>query len=161
MPCNITNTRQLLENRTDIGMIANYSNEYYWFSRHFVNSSLVIFIVIWSFLPEGKDLWFVKKEFIQDILDILPDRRWILYFQCFVLMGMLWTYTALLMYNEDVLTPNLDELRTITDNRGEVVIDDDYNDFLNNHAFKETSGVMDLPITDVCDILYCTKRKDE
>ncbi|CCE62885.1 hypothetical protein TPHA_0D02480 [Tetrapisispora phaffii CBS 4417] len=132
----------------------SFSNEYYWFSRHFITCSATIFIIIWTFIPEDIDILFIKKDFIRSILDILPDRRWVIYFQCFVLMGMLWCYTALMMYNEDVLTPNLDDLSTITDSRANVVIVSDKEKFLNEYAYNATSGVFDLPITDVCKILY-------
>ncbi|EDO17662.1 hypothetical protein Kpol_1004p37 [Vanderwaltozyma polyspora DSM 70294] len=144
---------------TDLmNMNVSYTNEYFWFSRHFLTCSLLVFLIVWSLIPQDVDIWIIRKEFINDIMDILPQRSWLIYFECFVLMGMLWVYTALLMYNEDVLTPALDELRTITDAKGNVATEDDFNDFLDKHAFKESSGVIDLPITEVCEILYREQR---
>ncbi|CCF58472.1 hypothetical protein KAFR_0E03200 [Kazachstania africana CBS 2517] len=114
--------------------------EYYWFSRHFIVTSLLIFILIWSFVG-GYD----NK--------ILPNRNWVLILQCIVLMGMLFAYFGLIFYNDDILAPNLDDMRTITDSHA-CIVTTDKDDLVKNFAFKETSGVIDLPIMDVCDVLY-------
>ena len=71
-----------------------------------------------------------------------------------MLMGMLCTYIGLLMYNEDTLTPPLDSLSTVTDAGGQLVIEDAPDVFVKKWAFKETSGIYDLPLMDACQLLY-------
>lgn len=128
--------------------------EYEWFSYYITVTSVLILIIIWSLLPEdgGSGSWY--NSVLEAVLDVLPQRKWIIYGQCLVLMGMLYTYFGILMYNEDVLAPPLDDLRTITDSKGETVICAHNNELLKRYAFKETSGIIDLPIMDVCEILY-------
>lgn len=128
--------------------------EYEWFSTYFSTTSTLILIIIWSLLPEGdgKESW--HDGVFNAILDVLPQRKWVIYGQCLILMGMLYTYFGILMYNEDVLTPALDDLRTITDSKGKAIICDNDSRFIKTYAYKETSGVIDLPIMDVCEILY-------
>lgn len=69
-------------------------------------------------------------------------------------MGMLFTYIGLFLYDEDVLTPSLDDLMTITDAKANIVIEEDVTLFLDKYAYKESSGIRDLPIMDVCRLLY-------
>lgn len=67
---------------------------------------------------------------------------------------MLCTYIGLQFFNEDILTPPIDDLRTITDSNANIIVTDANDDFIRNYAFKESSGIVDLPIMDVCNILY-------
>lgn len=128
--------------------------EYEWFSYYISVTVVLVLIIIWSLLPDGdaNGLW--SNSVFKAVLDVLPQRKWVIYSQCLVLMGMLYAYFAILMYNEDVLTPALDDLRTITDSKGETIICANDAELLRKYAFKETSGIIDLPIMDVCEILY-------
>ncbi|CCE89744.1 phosphatidylinositol N-acetylglucosaminyltransferase GPI19 TDEL_0A04120 [Torulaspora delbrueckii] len=137
-------------------MDKDYDKEYEWFSYYISVTSVLILIVIWSVLPEDTEAGSLHRGVFKVILDVLPQRNWIIYSQCLVLMGMLYTYFGILMYNEDVLMAPLDDLRTITDSRGEVVICGSDSKMLKAYAFKESSGIIDLPIMDVCEILYST-----
>ncbi|QLQ78316.1 hypothetical protein HG537_0A05630 [Torulaspora globosa] len=125
--------------------------EYEWFSYYISVTSVLALIIIWSLLPDD-GLW--SNSVFKAVLDILPQRNWVIYSQCLVLMGMLYGYFAILMYNEDVLTPPLDDLRTITDSKGETIICANDVELVQKYAFKESSGIIDLPIMDVCEILY-------
>lgn len=78
--------------------------------------------------------------------------------QCLILMGMLFIYLGLLAYNEDVLTVPLDDMRTLTDDKADIVKFKDRTEFLEKFAFRETSGVLDLPITKVCEVLYTQEK---
>lgn len=135
-------------------MREDYSKEYEWFAYYITTTSVLIFIIVWSLLPDDDNKWPLHNGLFKAILDILPQRRWVIYSQSFILMGMLYTYFGILMYNEDVLAPKLDDLRTITDVKGSVVVCNDEDRFLKQYAFKETSAIIDLPIMDVCEILY-------
>lgn len=137
-------------------MEKDYHKEYEWFSYYIFVTSILSFIIIWSILPEGNGGNSWNFEAFKTILEILPQRNWAIYGQCLILMGMLYTYFGILMYNEDVLTPPLDDLRTITDAKGEMIICENDRKMLEQYAFKESSGIIDLPIMDVCEILYST-----
>ncbi|GAV54058.1 hypothetical protein ZYGR_0AK05600 [Zygosaccharomyces rouxii] len=136
-------------------MNKDYSKEYEWFAYYITATSVLIFTIIWSLLPEQNELnGTIHVRLFQALLDILPQRKWIIYLQCLILMGMLYTYLALIAYNEDVLMPPLDSLNTVTDTRGRLAVVEDEQKFLDNFAFKETSALLDLPIMDVCEILH-------
>ncbi|SCV03632.1 LAME_0H11980g1_1 [Lachancea meyersii CBS 8951] len=141
--------------------MASPHREYLGFSQFFAVTFLIWFIVIWSILP---DLSLYKNDqpclrndviaFLQELVELLPQRYWIAVIECSVLMGMLFGYLGLLTYNEDVLTVPLNDIRTITDSRANVADPPTYQKFLQDYAYTETSAVLDLPISDVCKLLY-------
>lgn len=139
-------------------MDEEYDKEYEWFSYYISVTSVLVFIIIWSILPEGNGADPLHSGIFKAILDVLPQRNWVIYGQCFTLMGMLYTYFGILMYNEDMLTPPLDDLRTITDSKGEVAVIENETRMLEKFAFEESSGIIDLPIMDVCEILYAEEK---
>lgn len=110
---------------------------------------ILTFIVIWALFPQT----LIHGHVIEEFYDLLPQRYWIIAVQCFILMLMLFTYIGLLTYNVDVLTVELNDLRTITDGRGRTL---DYKDEseLEYYFNHETSGVIDLPINEVSRALY-------
>ncbi|SCU88812.1 LAFA_0E14686g1_1 [Lachancea sp. 'fantastica'] len=135
--------------------------EYLGFSQFFAVTFLLWFIITWSILP---DLSIYKSEqpclkndvisFVQEVMDALPQRYWIVVIECIVLMGMLFTYLGILAYNEDVLTVPLNDIRTLTDDRANVAECSTHQEFIDQYAYNETGGVLDLPLTEVCKLLY-------
>ncbi|GCE97891.1 hypothetical protein ZYGM_003616 [Zygosaccharomyces mellis] len=143
-------------------MHKDYSKEYEWFAYYITATSLLIFTIIWSLLPQQNQFnGTIHVGLFQSLLDILPQREWIIYLQCLLLMGMLYTYLALIAYNEDVLMPPLDSLNTVTDTQSRLAVIEEEEKFLNAFAFKETSALLDLPIMDVCEILHGDKHLNE
>ncbi|SCU94459.1 LADA_0G08658g1_1 [Lachancea dasiensis] len=138
---------------------AHLSREYFGFSQFFAVTFLLGFIIFWSLLP---DLSIYQSDdsknelftFVHELVNLLPQRAWIIVINCVILMGMLFIYLGLLSYNEDVLTAPLDDLTTVTDSRANVVPCSTHEEFLQKYAFQETSGVLDVPITEVCKLLY-------
>ncbi|CUS23451.1 LAQU0S10e00672g1_1 [Lachancea quebecensis] len=135
--------------------------EYFGFSQFIFTTGILLLTFVWSLAPtlsafktEDASIRNEIITFTQELVELLPQRYWIIVFECVVLMAMLFTYLGLWMYNEDVLTVPLDDMRTITDNRANVVKFSSHQEFLDNYAFRESSGVMDLPITEVCRVLY-------
>lgn len=126
-------------------MVEDYSKEYEWFAYYITTTSILVFIIIWSLFPDNVGPF--DNYLFKAILDILPQRNWVIYSQSFVLMGMLYTYFGILMYNEDVLTPPLDDLRTITDTQGKLAIVEDEMRLKDEYAFKETSAIIDIPLS--------------
>lgn len=140
----------------------DYSREYYWFSQYVLVTFVLIFSIIWSLLPVPEDdavfiCGFIPASLVPSIAEIIPQRGWFIFFECFLLMGMLCAYIGLWLFNEDILTPEKDDLRTLTDKNANIIITKDKNEFIEGYAFKESSGIVDLPIMDVCDILYRNK----
>ncbi|SCV05668.1 LANO_0H12552g1_1 [Lachancea nothofagi CBS 11611] len=135
--------------------------EYFGFSQYIAVTFTLCFILVWSLLP---DLEVFKTSqhsvrndvitFTQELVDLLPSRYWIAVIECIILMGMLFSYLGLLAYNEDILTVPLHDMRTFTDSRANVVQCSSHQEFLDKYAYQETSGVLDLPITEVCKVLY-------
>ncbi|KAL3234867.1 Phosphatidylinositol N-acetylglucosaminyltransferase subunit GPI19 [Nakaseomyces bracarensis] len=140
-----------------------YSREYYWFSQYVLVTFLLLFSIVWSLISVPEDdvayiYGFIPASLVRSIAEIIPQRGWFIFFECFLLMGMLSAYLGLWFYNEDVLTPPKNDLRTLTDSNANIIITENKDDFIENYAFKESSGIVDLPIMDVCDILYRTKN---
>lgn len=91
-------------------------------------------------------------------------------------MAMLCAYVGLLLYDEDVLAVELDDYRTMVDDRSVVVrangeFDSDSGDRVKDKGdnggvkvaerytnelplFSATSGVLDVPLMDVCEVLF-------
>ncbi|CCK69421.1 phosphatidylinositol N-acetylglucosaminyltransferase GPI19 KNAG_0C03100 [Huiozyma naganishii CBS 8797] len=144
--------------------------DYYWFVHHLLFTALLVLSIGWSLLPTRPTSTHVP---VQVLLDVLPQRRWVLVLQCLWLLGMMFAYCGLNLYAEDVLTPPLDSQKTVVDAAGgpgtsgtSGTSEDTPNS--NNSLFSEsstleyiatrvcceTSGVEDLPLMDVCDVLY-------
>jgi len=63
---------------------------------------------------------------------------------------LLYIYVALASYNTEVLTRPLSSLETITDLSAKIVTGKQADRYLFNHS----DGVWDLPISEVCRVLY-------
>ncbi|CCH58490.1 hypothetical protein TBLA_0A06990 [Henningerozyma blattae CBS 6284] len=140
--------------RTNVNMGKSFSREYFYWSMHFAAITVLSLCLILTFLPSIDKSTKESLGLVNFCADLLPNRRWLLVFECTVLMSMMFTYMGLLMYNEDVLTKNLDDITTIIDKDGNLVITNDTKKFIQDFAQNETSGIADLPIMDVCQILY-------
>ncbi|SCU88987.1 LAMI_0D12024g1_1 [Lachancea mirantina] len=142
--------------------------EYAGFFQFLASTAGLIFILIWSIIPTSYESENPSDEssnclrsVLHTLLDLLPQRHWIVTIECIVLMGMLAIYLGILTYNEDVLTVPLHDISTITDRKAKLAKPNTYEEFIKKYAFSETSGVLDLPVTDVCKMLYeTTNGKD-
>ena len=65
----------------------------------------------------------------------------------FMVMTVVYIYVALISYNVEVLTPDLDRLQTVVDNFAIVSRDEKF-------LWKSSDGVWDIPIERVNYILY-------
>ncbi|KAG0671610.1 hypothetical protein C6P45_000101 [Maudiozyma exigua] len=117
-----------------------------------------IFLITWSLLPFNDNTSIPidsnYNRFVKKLIGVLPQRKWIIIGQALGLMAMLFAYIGLQLYDEDILAVDIDDYRTIIDDRSQIVTPNTRNELLNQYAFQETSGVVDIPIMDVCDILY-------
>lgn len=78
-------------------------------------------------------------------------------------MAMLFTYLMLAMYNTEVLTPPIDSITNFVDEFACLTGADELTDELRllravEYVDKAPSGVWDLPITLVNEVLYSEER---
>lgn len=130
------------------------SSDYYFFVHHLIATTVLISGIIVSLLPSTRNNTSTHKYHIvlQFLLDLLPDRRWFIWGESLGLMAMMFSYSGLNLWREDVMSPALDDYKTIVDGGGNLEIS--LNDPLNEYLHKPTSGVVDIPIMTVCQVLY-------
>lgn len=132
------------------------SSDYYFFVHHFIATTILITCIIVSILPrDGHSKLHTNNKYhkiLQFLLDLLPDRRWLIWSECLGLMGMMFAYVGLNLYREDVMSPSLDDPRYITDGSSNLEIS--INEPSHKYLHEQTIGVVDLPIMDVCQVLY-------
>lgn len=118
----------------------------------YVLSSLALFLYIaWTLVPPST----LHKLSI----DYYPDKYWSVAIPSYSLMLMLFTYWVLALYNTEVLTLKLDDINTFVDEYTQFPNDNNGGESSNNQVIKEyihqaPSGVWDLPITMVNEVLY-------
>lgn len=114
--------------------------EYRGFALYLIVTAFHLIWLFWTFTPPS----------IMNKLGIYyyPSRWWSLCLSSTVLMTMLYIYIALQMWNIEVETVKLDDLRTITDD--DAVLEKD----IDKYGWCDTNGVYDLRITDVNKVLY-------
>ncbi|SMN20949.1 similar to Saccharomyces cerevisiae YDR437W GPI19 Subunit of GPI-GlcNAc transferase involved in synthesis of N-acetylglucosaminyl phosphatidylinositol (GlcNAc-PI) [Maudiozyma saulgeensis] len=140
--------------------VLSEGKEYYRFAHHFTATLILIFLIIWSLLPVNEnEISFNIPEsnynrFMKKLIGVLPQRKWIIIGQALGLMGMLFAYIGLQFYDEDILAVPIDDYRTLVDDRSQLITPSTPVELVDQYAFRETSGVIDIPIMDVCDILY-------
>lgn len=129
------------------------SSDYYFFVHHLIATTVLISGIVVSLLPSTGNTSTHKYHIVlQFLLDLLPDRRWFIWGECLGLMAMMFSYSGLNLWREDVMSPALDDYKTIVDGAGNLEIS--LNDPLDEYLHKPTSGVVDLPIMTVCQVLY-------
>lgn len=132
------------------------SSDYYFFVHHLIATTILITCIIVSVLPREENSNCNNKNkyhiILQFLLDLLPDRRWLIWSECLGLMGMMFAYVGLNLYREDIMSPSLEDFRYITD--GSSNLDVSLNEPSNKYLYEQTIGVVDLPIMDVCQVLY-------
>ncbi|KAK9452162.1 PIG-P-domain-containing protein [Limtongia smithiae] len=117
--------------------------EYFGFALYVSSTFAFIIYILWAFLPQSV-LHGLKIYYY-------PSRWWALAFPSFSVMLVVYIYIALVSYNVEILTPGLDELRTLTDEYAVISQDD-------AHLWKSTDGVWDLPIESVNYVLYSERH---
>ncbi|AET39163.1 phosphatidylinositol N-acetylglucosaminyltransferase GPI19 Ecym_4084 [Eremothecium cymbalariae DBVPG len=139
--------------------------EYSGFVQSVGITCILVFIAIWMLIPypphpvkTANNIRQNVSLLISEVLDILPQRYWIICIQCMILMQMLFAYIGLPIFNDDVLNVPLYDLKTITDSKAILVEFQDHEEFLRKYAFEETSGVYDIPITEVSKVLYGSSK---
>lgn len=96
--------------------------------------------ILWCLVPS---LVFEKLEF-----DYLPNKYWSIAIPAYSLMLMLYIYGLLALYNTEVKTLHLNDVRNFIDEHSVMPPD------MVEYVHKAPSGVWDLPVTLVNEVLY-------
>lgn len=116
--------------------------EYYGFALYLGSTVLFGLYLIWGLVgPE------VLERRIGDLG--YPDRWWALAIPAWSVVALIYVYVALACYNTQVLTPELSDMRTITDGHAKICGVEDTAKWVIG-----TDAVLDLPIGVVCSALY-------
>ncbi|CAI5757295.1 unnamed protein product [Candida verbasci] len=133
--------------------------EYKGFSVYVLSSIVLLIYIFWSLLPD---------ELLHKLsIDYYPDKYWAIVIPSYSLMLMVFIYIFLALYNTEILTLPLNNLNTILDENsqfpGEIKTSD--RDELMNYSIdyihNAPSGVWDLPISLVNEVLYNQEENGE
>lgn len=103
-------------------------------------------------------LWSLSPTWLLHYLHIyyFPSRWWALAIPSWLIAAFIFTYVFLALYNIEVMTCPLDQLEVVVDEHARV------KGGKNGEYFWEaTDGVWDLPLVDVCKVLYCSEEEEE
>ncbi|ODV67474.1 PIG-P-domain-containing protein [Hyphopichia burtonii NRRL Y-1933] len=113
----------------------------------------------WTLIPE---------KVLTDYLSVhyYPDKYWSFAIPSFSLILMVYIYLALALYNTEVKTLENDDIRNFVDEFTTLpsTFEDDKAAQVNesiDYLYKAPSGVWDLPVTLVNDVLYNDSHLDE
>ncbi|KAK9239486.1 PIG-P-domain-containing protein [Lipomyces kononenkoae] len=120
--------------------------EYFGFALYVSSTFAFIVYILWAFLPQSV-LHSLKIYYY-------PSRWWALAVPSFIVMLIVYIYVALMSYNVEVLTPELNQICTLTDEYAVISTDDKY-------LWKSSDGVWDLPIESVNYVLYADRHGEE
>lgn len=147
------NGEDTLARQSDVTVSTNISlyAEYKGFFMYVTSAVCLACWVGWTAIP---DLTLLKMS-----IDYLPDKYWSLAIPAYSLMLMVYTYVALALYNTEVLTLPLNDVRNLVDDYTTWAGCLETNDVerpnkVMEYAWKSPSGVWDLPITLVNEVLY-------
>ncbi|KAK9460673.1 PIG-P-domain-containing protein [Lipomyces oligophaga] len=118
--------------------------EYFGFALYVSSTIAFLLYIVWAILPQSV-LHSLKIYYY-------PSRWWALAVPAFLVMFIVYIYAALLTYNTEMLTSDLNQLCTITDEYA-VVSDDD------SYLWKGSDGVWDIPLESVNFVLYAPRQR--
>lgn len=114
--------------------------EYKGFFIYVLSTAALSVYIAWTLLPES--------ILIAAGITYYPDKYWAKAIPTYLLMLMLYCYVFFALYNTEVKTPKLDDLRLFTDEHAV------YPECPQDYIWKAPSGVWDLPIGLVNEVLY-------
>ncbi|KAK6458049.1 PIG-P-domain-containing protein [Scheffersomyces xylosifermentans] len=149
-----------LARESDVTVSTNVTSyaEYKGFFVYVLSAITLGCYIAWAVLPES---------FLNDYLSIYyyPDKYWSLAIPSYFLMLMLFTYLGIALYNTEVLTLPLDDIRNFVDDYSTSPGSDSQTEEERiassmEYIHKAPSGVWDLPITLVNEVLYTDYNED-
>ncbi|EDK41206.2 hypothetical protein PGUG_05304 [Meyerozyma guilliermondii ATCC 6260] len=149
----------LVVSQSDLLATHNISNAEYRGFFIYVLSSISLFVWIgWTVIPEH-----VLENYLY--IDYYPDKYWTVAIPAYSLMLMVYIYIGMALYNTEVLTFAIDDVRNFVDSytyMPEQTVPGSRSKYEKtlDYVWKAPSGVWDLPITLVNEVLY-TDDNDE
>jgi len=146
----ISNVSDELARGSDVTVSTNVTPqaEYKGFASYVLSCIFIFVWICWSLLPDRA----------LNALGIYyyPSRWWALAIPSYVLCLMVYMYVAIACYDMEYLTLPLNDTRNIVDDSGIVVtqLKNFKNSDIEKYICNSTSGVWDLPISVVNEILY-------
>lgn len=123
--------------------VSTYSTphaEYRGFFIYVLASVLLFVVVVWMTVP---DAWLRQIG-----ISYYPDKYWTHAIPSFLIIVMIYMYVFVILVNNEVKTLKLDDMRTLTDEHAV------YPEKPEEYIWKAPSGVWDLPIGLVNEVLY-------
>lgn len=125
--------------------------EYNGFAIHLLSLCLLIVWLAWALIP--------KSAFNSIGIYYYPDRWWQLAISSYVLIVMIYIYVGLALYNTEMKTAPLDDIRNIVDEHSVMApSSSSYNSAFSvcdeKYLWNPTNGVWDLPVCMVSKVLY-------
>ncbi|GEQ71071.1 hypothetical protein JCM33374_g4752 [Metschnikowia sp. JCM 33374] len=135
-------TEDKLARESDVTVSTNVAShaEYKGFFMYVLSAVALAMFAMWILAPHSVLLSLGVSYY--------PDKYWAQAIPMYFLMLMLYSYVSVTLYNTEVQTLKLDDLRLFTDEHS--VSPEDPVDWL----WKAPSGVWDLPIGLVNEVLY-------
>ncbi|EGW33301.1 uncharacterized protein SPAPADRAFT_137815 [Spathaspora passalidarum NRRL Y-27907] len=149
------NQEDTLARESDVTVSTNVTQnaEYKGFAVYVIATISLLVWISWTLLPEST----LHKLSIY----YYPDRYWALAIPSYSLVLMAFIYWVLALYNTEVLTIPLNDIRTIVDEHSHFPGQSDEKltrkqlmDLACDYVHDAPSGVWDLPITLVNEVLY-------
>ena len=151
------NTEDQLARESDITVsnIKLSQAEYRGFTIYVLSSLALVLYVSWTLIPPS----ILHKLSI----DYYPDKYWSIAIPSYSLLLMVFIYWFLALYNTEVLTLPLDSIHNFVDENTQFPSDKDRdkdnetkssNQVIKKYIHQAPSGVWDLPITMVNEVLY-------
>ncbi|KAG7876043.1 hypothetical protein KL938_004715 [Ogataea parapolymorpha] len=147
---NLSFISDALARESDVTVSTNITSqaEYKGFAAYVISFIFLFIWLSWSMIPDS---------ILNNVgIYYYPSRWWALVIPAYVLVSMMYTYVALALYNIEVKTPPLDDPRTIADPDGVVIAELPHyqKKDLDRYLFSSTSGIWDLPLSEVNKVLY-------
>ncbi|ODQ65869.1 PIG-P protein, partial [Nadsonia fulvescens var. elongata DSM 6958] len=121
--------------------------EYRGFILHTVSSLEFVLYILWSSLPAS------TLESIH--IYYYPSRWWSLAIPAWLVMALIFIYISLALYNTEYATKPLQSLTCLSDEFSILAIEEPLRQLQGpSFLFSPSDGVWDLPINDVCNVLY-------
>lgn len=148
------NSEDLIARQSDV-TLSNKDSAYAEYNGFFISvlsTSILGCFILWSLLPT-----YVFEDYFH--FDYLPDKYWTVAIPAYSLMLMLYIYIALGAYNTEVKSLKLDDIRnfidefSVTPGTEKATVFESHQEMA-KYIHRSPSGVCDLPITLVNEVLY-------
>ncbi|CUM52399.1 unnamed protein product [Debaryomyces fabryi] len=154
------NLEDTLARHSDVIVSTNITlyAEYKGFFIYVISATFLTIWVCWTLIPDP-----VLRSMS---IYYYPDKYWALAIPAYTLMLMVYVYVALALYNTEVLTLPLDDVRNFVDEHSVLVGSSEADEIAKankaiEYLWKSPSGVWDLPVTLVNEVLYGEEEEVE